>query len=390
MSALAESGFSAAVFGPGWQLEHFSNSSPRGNCIAESVERSMWQGSTLPDELNCDCRKGKPHHTQDYQSNPIVRYARQYPVGSSSFFETDFRGAFELTIESEYSHFRPRLGSQAVLPHILPNPGLPPNNFLYTELPEKASQGLMIKVKVADAVAIKQEMPTKQHLRLCLYKLDMPADSSLEATFDFTAMQKRGQSTIGFYTAYKMPTGSNIEYQDSIIWYPYPGKRKQKAVNITSEAAGSRLVELGVFCTGHKGMVKHDRLLRVSKVTIKPKDLPTESWAFSDVRIRERQYAGGIQRRVGWTWVGSCYNKPRSIDLPWSNATGPFSHFVVVVGGKEIGEAYCNEFPLQKSDFDLIEAGGDVEVVIRGTLFGGGEVSSVPILLGGQAIASFQ
>lgn len=93
---------------------------------------------------------------------------------------------------------------------------------------------------------------------------------------------------------------------------------------------------------------------------------------------------------MGWTWVGSCYNKPRSIDLPWSNATGPFSHFVVVVGGKEIGEAYCNEFPLQKSDFDLIEAGGDVEVVIRGTLFGGGEVSSIPILLGGQAIAFFQ
>lgn len=96
LSVLAERGFSTAIFGPAWTHEHFPLfSSPSESSDAESVQRSMWEGWPLPAELGCDCREGMPHHTNFYQANPILAYAREFPVGSATFFETDFQGTFE-------------------------------------------------------------------------------------------------------------------------------------------------------------------------------------------------------------------------------------------------------------------------------------------------------
>lgn len=105
MKTLAEHRFSTAVFGPAWTHEHFSTSSlidaPASNAIsiAKAVDGSMWKGFCLPDELGCDCRKGRPHHTKDYRSEPIIKYAREYPAGSVLFLETNFSGAFSVKAE---------------------------------------------------------------------------------------------------------------------------------------------------------------------------------------------------------------------------------------------------------------------------------------------------
>ena len=55
----------------------------------------MWKGSNLPNDLDCDCKYGKPHHTDLYQENAITKYAREFPAGTSMFFQTDFQQAFE-------------------------------------------------------------------------------------------------------------------------------------------------------------------------------------------------------------------------------------------------------------------------------------------------------
>lgn len=105
MRTLAEHGFSTAVFGPAWTHEHFSTSppidAPAANSIpiAKAVDRSMWKGFCLPDELGCDCRKGRPHHTKSYRSEPITKYAREYPAGSVLFLETNFSGALSVKAE---------------------------------------------------------------------------------------------------------------------------------------------------------------------------------------------------------------------------------------------------------------------------------------------------
>ena len=63
---------------------------------AASVEDSMWKGSRLPDDVGCDCSFGRPHHTDVYEANAILKYAREFPAGSSRFFQTDFQQAFEI------------------------------------------------------------------------------------------------------------------------------------------------------------------------------------------------------------------------------------------------------------------------------------------------------
>lgn len=101
LGVLADAGFSTAIFAPAWTHEHFSTSSADSPSIAEKVEEAVWQGLPLPDQLGCDCRKGRPHHTVEYQLNPISRHAREFPVGTSSYVETDFQVAFERTATSQ-------------------------------------------------------------------------------------------------------------------------------------------------------------------------------------------------------------------------------------------------------------------------------------------------
>ena len=98
MKILSGYGFSTAVFAPAWPYEHFSaaiSDFKRSDSIAKNVDRSLWTGSTLWDELDCDCQSSKPHHTMHYKSNPIIKYAFEYPAGSSHFFESAFGKGFK-------------------------------------------------------------------------------------------------------------------------------------------------------------------------------------------------------------------------------------------------------------------------------------------------------
>ena len=96
-SILSQHGFSTALFAPAWTYEHFSTATPSSEelPIAVAVDRSMWEGIMLPDELGCDCRRGKPHHTEFYRSNPIIKQIDEFPTGSNQFFETHFSKGYE-------------------------------------------------------------------------------------------------------------------------------------------------------------------------------------------------------------------------------------------------------------------------------------------------------
>lgn len=59
--------------------------------------------------------------------------------------------------------------------------------------------------------------------------------------------------------------------------------------------------------------------------------------------------------------------------FPWSSTTGPFSHFIVTISGKEAGSAFGLEFAVLKEDCSDLD---QVEVTIMGKLFGGATVSS--------------
>jgi hypothetical protein len=107
---LAEYGFSASVFAPGWTYEHFStrNTGTEEFSAAEAVDRAVWAGATLPVQLDCDCTNENSHHSAYYRQNPIIDYAVEYPMGSDVWFYSDFSGPFDRGPDG-VSLFRPKL-----------------------------------------------------------------------------------------------------------------------------------------------------------------------------------------------------------------------------------------------------------------------------------------
>ena len=390
---LAENDFSTAIFAPAWTHEHFSTASHES--IAASVERSMWEGLSLPSDLHCECTKGKPHHTLEYRSYPLVRSAREYPVGSSVFFSTDFRPAIPLADDGQYlSH----LGSQAVQPHILPVSASdieamrsgPETRILYAEPPSAKTSGLTIRTKILGhddhAPNLGRDPATKSLCRLCVFKVNMLADGTLEATFKFRAGSKRGQALIGFYTIYASQSSHELECKNNIIHYPSPDKVEHKTINISNDTPDSRLIELGVFCEGHNGIARHEKLLEIFDITVKSKNLPKVRWIIDDLHVTSHSNPETTQKRLKWRWTGPS-DFVQSELLPWSKTTGPFSHFVISIAGAVVGEAYCHEFPLRDADFDKVQGDktprkeGRVEVLIQGVLFGGGSVRSEAMMI---------
>lgn len=107
INALANLNFSTAIFAPGWTFEHFRGGTDRSDHAQGApqagrlVEQTMWEGAKLSEDLQCDCTKGMQQHKLDFQNHPIVRHAQEFPAGSGTYFETDFKRAFSVGRQSE-------------------------------------------------------------------------------------------------------------------------------------------------------------------------------------------------------------------------------------------------------------------------------------------------
>lgn len=127
MNKLAEYGFAAAVFAPGWTSEHFHGKTamvdsgerlfrPTSDCVAQAI----WEAASLPSELVCDCHspgslRRSAHLTREYRRYPITGFAQRFPAGTESYFYSDLRsGIFRAYGEDSWHG---HLGAQSVLPY---------------------------------------------------------------------------------------------------------------------------------------------------------------------------------------------------------------------------------------------------------------------------------
>lgn len=216
------------------------------------------------------------------------------------------------------------------------------------------------------------------HYRLCLFKLNMLADGSLAVTIRFRSFEASTDLTSGFYMGYKISNSEKLCYIHVEISSPRPSKVQDKTIRLSFPTAESRLVEFGVYGLGAIEDPKPLALYQIFNLTIKPQNQGKSSWVINGVRVKERGGSSDHDKRLAWKWSGS--DDPGPACLPWSKTTGPFSYFDVIVGGKELGRAHCTEIPIYSEDFDACEGEG-VEVVIRGRLFGGSEIESLPLQL---------
>ena len=258
----------------------------------------------------------------------------------------------------------------------------PRTRVLYAELVDEPSGGIIVNTKIIgiDDKTVPFEAPSlpKTQLRLCLFKLNILGDRSPAATIRFRWLEPNMDVGSGFYMGYKISKSEKLCYVHAEISFPRPDQVREKTIILSFPTDESCLVEFGVFFVG---LIEHPEpltLCQILNVTIRPGTQAESSWTIHGVRLTERGNALDHDRRLAWKYSGS--NDLRLTGLPWSTTTGPFSHFGVVIDGKECGRAYCTEFPMHREDFN--ECKGDtVEVSIRGRLFGGGEIDSLPLEL---------
>jgi len=399
MAALAQAGFSTAVFAPGWPFEHFDTSLLKATdaapttSMAEAVDRSVWEGHSLPVDLGCDCRKGKPHHTNAYRKHPILRHAREYPAGSSSYFHSDFTKAFRQDING----LRSRLASQSILPHNMADTGRESLcDDLLTHILYSCFEGDWLCIRATSSARRREgrevtaaNVPSgtaashPETIRLCLFKLDMTCKDNVRAIIEMASGEVSDTVTVGFYAGYQGTDHRKLEYHHHIV----PPKRSPASkprlmmrymdvieILLQSPTTEHLLVEFGVFWQDCYFKEQDQLLLTLKSLIIRPYD-QHHDFCVNGVMVVQSKTGTDVEAQLEWQWEGSKEKWPDGV--PWSVTTGPFSHFAVFIDNKEVGTAHCLEFPLRDED---CEASGDEEVVvsIRGQLFGGGTITSAP------------
>ena len=265
---------------------------------------------------------------------------------------------------------------------MLPEPLPSTEHAIYWKFAEEPSKGIYIMTKPYNNSGPMSSSPITPS-RLCLLKLNMPADGTLESLI-MAGEPTSLQPDWGFYTIFTHPPAQSLVYNHCS--YAKIARLGRMSFALDSEHAHSRLVELGVYCdVFHSDNVEPQEMCQILSITIRPRDPVPLVWNITDVQATETANASGVQKRLTWKWHGMRDSQP--FGLPFSKTTGPFSHFIVFCRGRELGRAYCNEFPLQQSDIESCEwEGEDVEVIIEGTFFGGGKASSGPVLIPGSEV----
>lgn len=261
----------------------------------------------------------------------------------------------------------------------------PPTRVLYGQLPDEPAGGLIVNTKIVGMD--ENTAPFKQwasrshggtHYRLCLFKLNMLADGSLAATIRFKCFQASMDVALGFYMGYHIPDSGQLCYINVEMSSSRPNQVQDKTIVLSFPTADSRLVEFGLYGLGLIEEPKPLAVCQISSLTIKTRNLAEPTCAIDGVRVMERGRSPHHDKRLTWKWSSSDASNPAC--LPRSKTTGPFSYFDVIIGGKELGRAYCTEFPIHSKDFDGYNGEG-VEVIIRGRLFGGSDIASLPTQL---------
>ena len=373
---------------------------------AEAVERSMWEGTRLPDHLRCDCKQDHPHHRSGYEEFPIIRAAHEYPAGSSSFLETNFQPAFqpvpvksrdryEVTDASPEAHDRSKLsnqprswismlGHQTALPHVSYKQQDTLHPTLHAQLICHVLPCLRISLNPPPTSV---PFPTDGELslltpiaRLCLFKVNLATDLMLVAKAHFQRCSGMTHHlVVGFYTkAITADTqkGEETEYE---LFSGKTAVSYEAIFNLNAKKPNSRIVEIGLYCKSPHYAYAPQDILDLYNLVIKPAFSNRPEFVINDLEIYHRSSGNDSEQRLKWMWSGLKESWPTG--LPWSELTGPFSHFTILAGGEELGQAHCQEFPLRRDCFgDMGESDRNIGVI--GHLFGGGEVSSA--LLAGR------
>jgi len=290
-------------------------------------------------------------------------------------------------------HLLPMLNSQAILPHLLPlstsqwedAQKQPARRLLYGEYEaeDDASPGLPrtlltiystilgIRSPSLGEGTVLNEQTEKDTgpSRLCLFKLSMLVGTPLSVRVRHARTRESRSVKAGFYAAFRSSSTSEVTYEYHALSYAATSMSEGK-YELEHNDKGSLLVEFGIYSHGVMDSPTPTRLLQLSRLSVVPTVvLNSNGYNFKliNLRIIERGIAPNQQKQLTWDWSGERDTWPDCV--PWSDITGPFSHFVISTTGRVIGTAYGMEFPLTDQEIEGTLEGG-TSFSVEGRLFG--------------------
>lgn len=216
---------------------------------------------------------------------------------------------------------------------------------------------------------------TSQICRLRLFKLDMVADGSLNANVLWLRKREGRSVRAGFYLAFKPRQGNDLTYQHVKTEFSQQSQTSSFKVEAGFDLS-ARLVEFGVYCETAVETSNPLPLINVQEIRILKASHAKPKCSINNIRQIRTGATPYQHTRIAWEWHQFSAD---SLDtgVPHSDATWPFSHFVVWANEVKLGESFASEFVMQDGDWrSLGEDTGDMDVVVEGMLFGGGSVLS--------------
>ena len=362
VAKLAEEGLSAGIFGPAWSFEHFPG-------YGSNVERAMWEGTPLPQEIRCGCGDASLHTNGLYGTHPIAKFAHEHPSCSGAFFFTDFQQAFRrcrqrtpncptrrtgLAVE----HFHSQLSGQQVLPmlgrHESFNSPEPHTRFLHAELDLGAGDGAASEDEARLNIIIsptKHQPVGRSSDYLLLFKLDMPASSSLRLVMEY---ERNTQWSSGDVQVFLCLQFSHRTVRHALD----PSSSSRQLAHIDYEMPNAqqdsdeRLWQIGVMATLPTNSLKSKtRLVSMQRLAIFHSSYKRPQAEITALRIESHDIDGKKYYRLKWQWSEkdaqlSVADNSTTANVPRSSVTGPFSSFSIKVGQLPSFYSYASEAPL--------------------------------------------
>lgn len=368
VSKLAEVGLSVGIFAPAWSLEHFPG-------CGRAVERAMWEGRTLLEDVSCSCGNAGVRHPPN-RAYPILQFARQFLAGSGSFFYTDFSRGFGSHGEQEAYRIyngqpmHSQLASQSVLP-TMPRSSVPDDlvegrvNVVSHRLNDLEGRTHLL-IEAQGVKRPKGDTGETCESWLPLFELDMPADGSLRLSISSRHLLQLPDAAASFYLKFSSGTKLlKLEEKDNL-------QSTEAILHLGSgrEALG-RLCEIGVHLQAPPLRPHPVQILEVQEIRIVPRSAPSQiNCGIHNVRVETRRQWKSEHRRLCWMYQAADPSRLMLLDMPYSDITGPFSHFLVRIDGLHVGRAYALEYVVPQSLGDEL-AGREVEVEVTGIGFDG-------------------
>lgn len=370
VAELASMGLSAGVFAPAWPYEHFDRQH-------KAVERAMWDGAELPNDLLCSCGRDTPHSRVDYCANPITKFAREYPAGSESFFYTDFQKSFAPGIANTANlgkeNMRVHLGMRSVLPHLICSKPLPETAGkleLYGQVndnPPRLTIGIAALLQQTERCARALSNESAAVHTLDLFKLNMAESTDRVLSMTISKQQIPERIFVNVMLE-EDPFGIilNLErrpYNRQTIKLRLPASPRIRGLAVTVTAVPSNTARPGV-------------LLEIFDICV---STPHETTPLHSIRniclVRWDEGSETEHWRLKWECEQSrCDAGPPRVlgpGMPYSEVTGHCSHFAVFVNDAEVGRAYAKEFIVPSQVTQAWKDAGQAEVKVVGIGFNG-------------------